>query len=84
MTTVGELIKELEKRPKDQQIVLLDYRMNSHYASGDGTSEGIYNNFNLEEIELGKLDDMEDKFKVTTLTFTNDIDYDSEGNRFEL
>jgi len=78
---VKELIKKLQKEPQDQKIVLLDYRMNVNNANGEGTPEGIYGDFELEEVELGKLDDMEDTFKVTALMFKNIVDYDEDCNK---
>jgi hypothetical protein len=73
-----ELAEKIKNMPNITEVLLLDFRMNGYYASGDGTPEGIYEYFGLEEIELGK---MEDIYKVASITFTNDVDYDDDCNR---
>ena len=46
--------------------------------------KGIYNSFELEEVELGKFDDMEDTYNVVAVMFKNDIDYDEDCNRIDF
>jgi len=78
---VGYLIAKLKKLPQDQDVVLFDYLMNGHNADGEGTPNGIYSKFELEEVELV---DMEmNKFKVTAIMFKNEEDYDDDCNKID-
>jgi len=76
---VKKLIEELSKLPDNTEIVLLDHRMNCHNASGDGTPEGIYSEFDISEMDLM---DLEEKPKsVVAFEFSNVWDYDEDCSR---
>ena len=78
---VKDLIEKLKKEPQDEKVVLFDYRMNVSSASGDGTPEGIYSDFDFVEVELVDID--MNKIKVSALMFKNEQDYDESCNKIE-
>lgn len=74
--TVGTLIKALEKYPKDLKINIFDWKQNLHNDWGEGSSAGIYTEFEIEEFFT------ESKTPWLSLSFSND-DYTEEGIKRE-
>ena len=82
---VNDLIAKLNDVPLDSELILMDYRMNGHHASSDGTVEGIYSKFDVEDIQLVKMDGEEEgeKYLVTSLTFENHWDYNENCDKHD-
>lgn len=83
--TVKNLIKELEKMPQDVNVNIFDWRKNLHDDWGDGSSEGIYSNFDIHYHELSK-DEAKYYKDIHGVDFTpwvgiefENSDYDDEG-----
>ena len=74
-----ELIKQIqEKVPDGAEVVIFDHRKNLSDDWGDGSSSGIYKNFEVhnhskEEIADGAI-------PLASLIFNND-DYNEDGSR---
>ena len=48
---INELIKVLEKFPQDKLIAVMDWRKSLHHDFGEGTSKGIYTEFEFQEFK---------------------------------
>ncbi len=83
--TVKDLIKQLEKMPQDVNVNIFDWRKNLANDWGNGSSEGIYTEFeinyeNLTEDELEYYEQSNDRKFVpwVSITFHSD-DYSDDG-----
>jgi hypothetical protein len=71
-----QLIEELQKLPEGIEVCVFDWRMNLHDDSGDGSSAGIYSDFNIAV--YGEDEIVEDTIPFATLEINND-DYNNDG-----
>lgn len=82
-----KLISKLQALPDGIEVCIFDWKKSLHHDSGDGSSEGVHPEFEVELHELTPdeaeyYQEREGKpFKpFATLTFEND-DYDDAGNQ---
>lgn len=80
-----KLIEELQKLPDGVEVVVFDWRKNLSEDSGDGSSAGIYPEFDVElhklegdEAEFYKEQHDKDFVPFASLSFASD-DYDDAG-----
>jgi hypothetical protein len=80
-----KLIEQLQMLPDGVEVILFDWRKNLSEDSGDGSSAGIYPEFDVElhqlepdEAEFYKEQHDEDFKPFAALGFGND-DYDDDG-----
>jgi len=78
---VSDLIAELSKLPQDTKVYVFDWRKNISEDSGDGSSAGIYSEFEVSLIPLSELTE-ESKEPIVVVSFSND-DYNEDGTRAE-
>lgn len=76
--TVKELKAELDKLPETLPVSIFDVRMNVHHASDEPTGEGIYDDFQIYELDA--VDNDGKPCKIAVLQFNNE-DYDDEGEK---
>jgi len=68
-----KLIEELQKLPDNTEVCLFDYKKNMDNDAGDGSSSGIYPDFEVTMLTLEDVAKGHDLFAI--LSFDND-DYD--------
>ena len=84
--TVQELINKLETMPKDAPVCLFDWRKNLGLDCGDPSSEGVYNEIDVELQQIEAPDEqeyyksqMDEEFVPwVALSFDNE-DYNDDG-----
>lgn len=83
---VEKIIEELQKFPKGTEVCLYDWRKNLRNDVGDGSSEGIYPDFDIELRTL-KSDEAEFFKEMHDQEFTpwiaigfNNSDYNEDGD----
>ncbi len=84
--TKKEFIAKLESFSDDQEIIIMDHRMNIHFASSEGTSEGIYSTFEFGQQKLMRRNDSGDFdedniYTAVAIFITNEVDYEANGDR---
>jgi hypothetical protein len=86
---IENLIEQLQKLPKGTNVCLYDHRKNMGDDSGDGSSAGIYPEFEIslmdlepDEIEFLKEQHDRDFVPWVAIAFDND-DYDEDGRLIE-
>jgi len=73
---IGKLVEELSKFPEDLDVNLFDWKQNMFDDSGDGSSSGIY-----PEFQIGLIGDeylQEDQEDWIAISFDSD-DYDNDA-----
>jgi len=68
---VSELIAKLAELPQDTEVVIFDVERNAYHADGDGTSEGVYPDIELEFVEMFH-EESEKIENVVALSFISD------------
>lgn len=89
--TVQELINQLETMPKDAPVRLFDWRKNLGLGFGDPSSEGVYDEIDVELQQIEAPDEqeyyknqMDEEFVPwVALSFENE-DYDDWGETLEI
>ena len=85
---VAELIKVLSGLPQDKDVIIMDHRMNCHFADSEGTSNGIYVKFEVGSADIMRRDkdgdfDENNIEEVVAIYIENDTDYEDDGTRIE-
>lgn len=75
--TVKTLKEILDNMPNDAQVVVFDYKRNDYHADADGTSEGVYADF---EINLQKMVKTETEKTEDVVSISFESDYAEEGS----
>ena len=75
---INELIKVLEKFPQDKLIAVMDWRKSLHHDFGEGTSKGIYTEFEFQEFK--ETDILPSTKPFVAILIKND-DYTDSGKR---
>lgn len=70
MWTKETLIKALQDLPDGIRVVVGDYKKNLHHDSGDGSSEGLYSDFEIDIMDGDEI--VEGTTPFASLTIDND------------